>query len=355
MLEKLSLIEQKYEALTQKLCDPEILNDISSYKKITKERSDTEEVYNKIKEYKSVLKELADAEKIITSEKDQEMVEYLKAEIEDMRNTIDALKDEITVLLTPKDPLEGKNIIMEIRSGAGGDEAALFAGELYRMYIKYAENRGWKTEVLSGNVTDLGGVKEIVFSIRGEKVYSYLEYESGVHRVQRVPLTESGGRVHTSTVTVAVLPEAEEFDVEINPADLKIDTYRSSGAGGQHVNKTESAIRITHVPSGVVVACQEERSQHQNREKAMRILRSKLLEEKQKQQEKMISDSRKTQVGTGDRSEKIRTYNFPQSRITDHRIGFSVHNIEGVLNGDLEDIINALRDYAQQLKLKAVG
>lgn len=354
MLEKFQLIEDKYDALTHKLCDQEVLNNPNTYKEVAKERAGMEEVYNKIKEYKRFLKEREESENLLKTEKDQEMIEYLKIEVGNLKSSEETLEKKITMLLTPKDPMEGKNTIMEIRSGAGGDEAALFAGELYRMYVKYAEGKGWRTETLSGNVTDLGGVKEIVFSIKGENVYSFLQFESGVHRVQRVPLTESGGRVHTSTITVAVLPEAEEFDVEIRSEDLKVDTYRSSGAGGQHVNKTESAIRITHVPSGVIVACQEERSQHQNREKAMRILRSKLLEEKIRQQEKMIAASRKTQVGTGDRSEKIRTYNFPQSRITDHRIGLSVHNVEEVLNGKLDVIVEALRNYSQELKLKAI-
>jgi len=354
MLEKFQLIEDKYEALTHKLCDQEVLNNPNTYKEVAKERAGMEEVYNKIKEYRRFIKEREESENLLKTEKDAEMLEYLKKEVGNLKSAEETLGKEITVLLTPKDPMEGKNTIMEIRSGAGGDEAALFAGELYRMYVKYAEGKGWKVETLSGNVTDLGGVKEIVFSVKGENVYSFLQFESGVHRVQRVPLTESGGRVHTSTITVAVLPEAEEFDVEIRPEDLKIDTYRASGAGGQHVNKTESAIRITHVPTGVIVACQEERSQHQNREKAMRILRSKILEEKIRTQEKEIAASRKTQVGTGDRSEKIRTYNFPQSRITDHRIGVSVHNVEDVLNGKLDVLIEALRNYSQELKLKAI-
>ncbi|MFH1454385.1 MAG: peptide chain release factor 1 [Armatimonadota bacterium] len=353
MLDKLKSIQTKYDELTQKLCDQSILNNPDIYKNIAKERASLEETYNKSKEYTDLLKDLEEAEKMAEGEKDAEMSEYLKTEIARLKEFKDKLTEELVILLTPADPMEGKNIIMEIRSGAGGDEAALFAGELYRMYLRYAEGRGWRTETLSGHVTDLGGVKEIVFSVKGDKVYSFLQFESGVHRVQRVPLTESGGRVHTSTVTVAVLAEAEEFDVEVSPNDLRIDTYRASGAGGQHVNKTDSAVRITHVPTGVVVACQDERSQHQNRDKAMRILRSKLLEQRRIEQEKAIASARKTQVGTGDRSEKIRTYNFPQSRITDHRIPFSVHNVEEVLNGYLEEIINALKEYQQQLRLKA--
>ena len=277
-------------------------------------------------------------------------------EIHQLQKQIEELEPEIKKLLLPKDPYAGKNVIIEIRPGAGGDEAALFAGDLFRMYTKYAERVGWKWEIMDAQPTELGGFKEVVFEINGFEVYSHMKYESGVHRVQRVPDTEASGRIHTSTVTVAVLPEADEVDeIVINPADLKVDTYRAQGAGGQHVNKTESAIRITHIPTGVIVACQEERSQHQNRDKAMRQLRAKLLEAERVRAEKELTDSRRSQVGTGDRSEKVRTYNYPQSRVTDHRIGLSQMNLSNVLQGDLESIVEALQVDEQQQLLQAAN
>jgi peptide chain release factor 1 len=285
-------------------------------------------------------------------ESDPDSLEYLSSELRSLTERHSQLQDELMLLLTPKDPRADKNIIMEIRAGAGGEEAALFAGDLFRMYGKYAEKLGWKTETISSNPTELGGFKEIIFSVTGRGAWARFKYESGVHRVQRVPDTEASGRIHTSTITVAVLIEAEEMDVEINPVDLRIDTFRSSGAGGQHVNKTESAVRITHLPTVLVVACQDERSQHQNREKAMRVLRAKLLEMKQRQQEMEIAETRRNQVGTGDRSEKIRTYNYPQSRITDHRIGLTVHNLPSVLEGNIDEMIEALMLNEQKEKLK---
>lgn len=355
MLDKLLSIEKKYEELNNLLCQENVIANPQEYKRVAKERAGIEDIVSLIREYRKLLSDMEEAKKMVKAEKDPEFSEFLAQEIKSLTERREKMEEELTVLLLPKDPYADKNIIMEIRGGAGGDEAALFGMELYRMYSKYAENKGWKTEVLSSNTTGLGGLKEVVFSIAGKDVYSHLKFESGVHRVQRVPATEASGRIHTSTVTVAVLPEAEEFDVEINPVDLRIDTYRSSGAGGQHVNKTDSAVRITHLPTNLVVACQDERSQHQNREKAMRILRSKLYEMKQEEEERKIAQSRKMQVGTGDRSEKIRTYNFPQSRITDHRIGLSVHNIEKFLLGEIDEMVDALMMAEQREKLQKVS
>lgn len=355
MLDKLIRLQEKYDNITQQLCDPAIVSDMEKYKQLSKERSDMEEVVSLGAKYREIQKQIEDAKALLEIEEDNEMREYLKEEIFEKEQELEKTTSNILLQLLPKDPYEDKNIIMEIRQGAGGKEAALFASELMRMYMKYAEIKRFKTEILDINETELDGIKEVVISIKGKRVYPALKFESGVHRVQRVPDTEASGRVHTSTVTVAVLPEAEEVDVEINPADLRIDTYRSSGAGGQHVNKTDSAIRITHIPSGIVVACQEERSQFQNRDKAMRILRSKLLEAARRKQEEEIASSRKTQVGTGERSEKIRTYNFPQSRITDHRISFNMYNLEAVLEGDLDKIVEALQNHEKEEMLKNAG
>lgn len=342
MIEKLQSYEKKYEELTRKLCDQELISNIQEYQKVAKERASIEEVVHRFEEYKKLLGELEEAQKMLRSEQDSDFRTFLEGEIEAFQKGRNEIEKSLQLLLLPKDPYADRNIIMEIRAGAGGEEAALFAGELFRMYSRYAERRGWKYEVMSSNPTELGGFKEVVFSIAGSGVWSEMKYESGVHRVQRVPATEASGRIHTSTVTVAVLAEAEEVDVQINPQELRIDTYRSSGAGGQHVNKTDSAIRITHLPTGIVVACQDERSQHQNRDKAMRILRSKLLERLLTQQEQEMAQARRSQVGRGDRSEKIRTYNFPQSRVTDHRIGLTVHNLERFLAGDLDEMVQAL-------------
>jgi peptide chain release factor 1 len=342
LIEKLQSYEKKYEELTRKLCDQELISNIQEYQKVAKERASIEEVVHRFEEYKKLLGELEEAQKMLRSEQDSDFRTFLEGEIEAFQKGRNEIEKSLQLLLLPKDPYADRNIIMEIRAGAGGEEAALFAGELFRMYSRYAERRGWKYEVMSSNPTELGGFKEVVFSIAGSGVWSEMKYESGVHRVQRVPATEASGRIHTSTVTVAVLAEAEEVDVQINPQELRIDTYRSSGAGGQHVNKTDSAIRITHLPTGIVVACQDERSQHQNRDKAMRILRSKLLERLLTQQEQEMAQARRSQVGRGDRSEKIRTYNFPQSRVTDHRIGLTVHNLERFLAGDLDEMVQAL-------------
>ena len=355
MFDKLQSAENRYEELNLKLSDPVVISNQDEYRKLMKEHSSLEEIVNKYREYKKVNQDIADAKELLKEKLDDDFREMVEAELEEAREKIEIIKKELQILLLPKDQNDEKNVIMEIRSGAGGDEAALFAGVLFRMYSMYAESKGWKLEVLDSNANEIGGFKEIIFSIQGAGAYSRLKYESGVHRVQRVPATESSGRIHTSTVTVAVLPEVEEVDVEINPNDLVIDTFRASGAGGQHVNKTESAIRITHVPTGIVVTCQDERSQHKNREKAMRILRSKLYEIAQEQQNSELAQERKSQVGTGDRSEKIRTYNYPQSTVTDHRIGLNLYRIDEILDGDLDEIIDALITDEQTKKLSGIS
>lgn len=355
MLDKIEIFEKKYKDLSAKLCKAEVINNTEIYKKIAKERASLEDVVEAGIEYKNLIKELKEAEELSVNEEDRQMKDFLSNEIKRLKNEVAQQEEKIALLLLPKDAFENKNIIMEIRAGAGGDEAALFAAELYRMYLRFAEKNRFKVEVLSGNPTGLGGVKEIIFSISGNGVYPKFKYESGVHRVQRVPKTESSGRIHTSTVTVAVLPEAEEFDVKVNSSELKVDTYRASGAGGQHVNKTDSAVRITHLPTGIIVACQDERSQHQNREKALRILRARLLERLKMEQEEAIATSRKSQIGSGDRAEKVRTYNFPQGRITDHRISLTAHNLEAVLNGYLDEIVQALQENERKEKLHMIG
>ena len=348
MEKKLNLIEQRYEDLGKQLCDIETANDPEKFKVLNKERSSLEETVTLYRDYKALAKAIDESKNMLRYEEDKELSDYIAGELDSQTKEYEKLSEKLYIMLLPKDPYDEKDIIMEIRGGAGGDESALFAGEVFRMYCKYAEKKGWKTELINSNMTGLGGVKEVVFSINGKNVYSRMKYESGVHRVQRVPETESSGRVHTSTITVAVLIEPEDVDVQVNAVDLRVDTYRSSGAGGQHVNKTDSAIRITHIPTGIVVACQDERSQHQNRDKAMKLLRAKLLEQEQIRQRSEMASAKKQQVGSGDRSEKIRTYNFPQSRLTDHRIGLSLHNLEFILEGDLDPIFDALNLYAQQ-------
>ncbi len=353
--EKLQEFANRFDELTAQLCDPDLIADNARYRQVAKERSELEPLAVASKKYLSLAQEKKDVLESIDAESDPEMLELFRAELPRLNQELEALSEELKVLMMPKSPYDDKNVIVEIRPAAGGDEAGLFANDLFKMYCSYAEAQGWKVSVLDASPTEIGGLKEIVFEIDGDKVYSYLKFESGVHRVQRVPTTESGGRIHTSTVTVAVLPEADEVEeVQVDPKELRIDTYRSSGAGGQHVNKTDSAIRITHLPTGLVVACQEERSQLQNKERAMRLLKTKLFEMERERQEAELAADRKSQVGTGDRSEKIRTYNYPQSRVTDHRVGVSVQNLPSVMSGDLEPFIIALQAEEQQKLLEEV-
>lgn len=342
VLDQLEAIHQRYNELNQLLCDPKVLQDPAKLRQLSKEHADLEKQNQAYLDYKSVIEQLQEAKEMQNDPLDDEMKELVKAEIEELTNRKRELEEEIRLLLLPKDPNDEKNVIVEIRGAAGGEEAALFAADLYRMYTRFAERQGWKVELLDANATGLGGLKEVVFSIQGKGAYSRLKYESGAHRVQRIPSTESGGRIHTSTATVAVLPEAEEVEIEINDKDLRIDTFCSSGPGGQSVNTTKSAVRITHLPTGIVVSCQDEKSQIKNRERAMRVLRARLFDLKQREEQEKMASTRKMQVGTGDRSERIRTYNFPQSRVTDHRIGLTLHKLDLVLDGDLDEIIQQL-------------
>ena len=339
MFDKLENVEKRYEELNAKISDPEVISNQSEWQKYMKEHADIEEVVEKYREYKNLVKTIEDLKEMLN---DKEMHDLAQMELDEAREKMPKIEEELKFLLVPKDPNDDKNVIVEIRGGAGGEESSLFAGDLFRMYSMYAERKRWKMEVLNLNETDLGGIKEVTFMITGKGAYSRLKFESGVHRVQRVPDTESSGRIHTSTATVAVLPEVDDVAIEINPTDLKVDTFRASGAGGQHVNKTESAIRITHIPTGVIVECQTERSQIQNRETAMKMLRSKLYEAELEKQNSEQASARRSQVGSGDRSEKIRTYNFPQGRITDHRIGLSMYQVDEFLNGGIDEMIDAL-------------
>lgn len=353
MFDKLQGIEDKLEKINSSLCDPEGVSNQEEYKKLMREAKTLTPIVEKFREYKKANSDLTEAKEMLAdSSLDKEFRDMASEEAAEAQKKTEELKEELKVLLLPKDPNDYKNVIVEIRGGAGGEEAALFAGSLFRMYSMYAERKGWKTEIMNENPTELGGYKEISFMIEGEGAYSRLKFESGVHRVQRVPETESQGRVHTSTVTVAVLPEAEEVEFTLDPADLQIDVFRSSGAGGQKVNKTSSAIRVTYLPTGMVVECQDERSQYKNKDKALKVLRSRLLEEKTAKQNAEIAGERRSQVGTGDRSERIRTYNFPQGRVSDHRIGLTLYKIEAIMNGDLDEIIDALvtADTAEKLK-----
>lgn len=348
-LKNLELIEKHYEELVHKLASPEILSDQELYQKHTKELSSIKDMVEKYREYRSTL---ADIENLKQMMKDKEVREIASEELKEKEKAQVILKDELEFMLLPKDPDDDKDIFIEIRAGAGGDEAALFVGELFRMYLRYAEKQGFETEVIDSSPTGLGGYKETVFAVHGKGAYAIFKYERGVHRVQRVPATEASGRVHTSTVSVAVMPEADDVDIKIDDKDLRIDTFRSGGAGGQNVNKVSSAVRITHIPSNTVVVCQEERSQHQNRAKAMKLLTSRMLEEKIIKHKNEQDELRRVQIGTGDRSEKIRTYNFSQNRVTDHRIGLSVHNIDGILEGKLEELFGALSAADKAVKLE---
>ncbi|MFW5712432.1 MAG: peptide chain release factor 1 [Spirochaetota bacterium] len=354
MIDKLEGIAERYHEVEQLISDPEIMKDMQRYRGLMQEHSQLRETVEEFEKYKQVAQEVEDARALIEGEDDPEMREMAKEELEALEEKKESLTDNLKTLLIPKDPLDGKNIIMEIRAGTGGEEAALFAADLYRMYSRFAEENKWKLEVLSSNETGIGGFKEISVSIAGKNVYENLRYESGVHRVQRVPSTESGGRIHTSAVTVAVLPEAEETDIEINNEDLKIDVFRSSGPGGQSVNTTDSAVRITHVPTGTVVTCQDEKSQHKNKAKALRVLRARLYEEEENKRHEERAETRKSQVGSGDRSERIRTYNYPQNRVTDHRINLTIHKLDQVMQGDLNEIIDHLKYSARQEYLKEV-
>lgn len=355
LLEKIKTYEDSYASLMQKMADAGNDNDVETIKECGKKISDLEEIIDLAKKYRSAVSAIEDAKELIKSEKDEEMKEFLKEELNKSIDSKENLEGSIKRFLTPKDPNDLKNILVEIRGGAGGDEAALFAGELYRMYTRYAENRKWQHNVLSSNSLGIGGFKEIIFEVNGRGAYGVMKYESGVHRVQRVPVTESSGRIHTSTVTVAVLPEAEEVDVHIDPGQIRIDVFRSSGPGGQSVNTTDSAVRITHIPTGMVVSCQDEKSQLQNKERALKILRARLLEIEQQKQQDLETRVRKSQIGTGDRSERIRTYNFPQSRLTDHRINFTTHRLTEILEGDMDEMVNALKQEDEEKKLEQIG
>ena len=355
MFENLAIFDKRYEELNRKLCDPAVACDPEQSKELMKEVRSIEPIVEKYREYRKTEQAEDGARQIMAEESDRELRRMAEDEINGARADRERIAEELKYLLLPRDPNDEKNVIVEIRGGAGGEEAALFSGVLFRMYSMYAQSRGWKTEIMNANETELGGFKEISFMITGDGAYSRLKYESGVHRVQRVPETEQQGRIHTSTATVAVLPEVEEVEFELDPNDLKIDTFRSSGAGGQHINKTSSAIRVTHLPTGMVVECQDERSQYKNKDRALKILRSRLYERKQKEQDDQVAAERRSQVGTGDRSERIRTYNYPQGRVTDHRIGLTLYRLDAVLNGDLDEILDALiaADRAEKLKNSA--
>ncbi|MEW9677047.1 peptide chain release factor 1 [Lentibacillus sp. L22] len=355
MLDRLQSLEDRYNKLNELLSDPEVINDTKKLREYSKEQSDLQEVVDTYRNYKDITSQLEDAKAMLDDNLDEEMAEMVKAEIAELTDSKEELEERLKVLLLPKDPNDDKNVIMEIRGAAGGDEAALFAGDLYRMYSRYAESQGWKTEVLEAHTTGVGGYKEIIFMINGTGAYSKLKYENGAHRVQRVPETESGGRIHTSTATVAVLPETEEVEVEINEKDIRVDTYASSGPGGQSVNTTMSAVRLTHEPTGIVVSIQDEKSQIKNKEKAMKVLRARIYDKYQQEAQAEYDESRKSAVGTGDRSERIRTYNFPQNRVTDHRINLTIQKLDQILTGKLDEIIDALLIEEQTKKLEQIG
>lgn len=352
MFDKIEIFDKRYSELSQRLYEPSVASNPDEFQKVMKELKSIEEIVLTYRDYKSAVESEKESLEILGETSDAELKELAQAELDEAKASIETLSEKLKILLLPKDPNDERNVIVEIRGGAGGEESALFSAVLFRMYSMYSEKHGYKIEVINANETELGGYKEISFMIEGDGAYSRFKYESGVHRVQRVPETESQGRVHTSTTTVAVLPEAEDVELEIDPSDLKIDTFRSSGAGGQHINKTSSAIRITHIPTGTVVECQDERSQYKNKDKALKVLKSRLLKEKQDKQASEIAADRKSQVGTGDRSERIRTYNYPQGRLSDHRIGLTLYKLEDILNGNLDEVIDALiaADRAEKLK-----
>ena len=354
MLDKLQAVEDKFLELESLISDPDVLNDINRWQRFNKEHSALAPIVEKYREYKKVCQGIEDDKAMFAEQLDDEMRKLVEEELAEYRRRKEQLDQELPIILLPKDPNDEKSVIVEIRGGVGGEEAALFAGDLFRMYSRYAEKQGWKIDIIDANATEIGGYKEISFSVEGYGAYSKLKYESGTHRVQRVPVTESGGRIHTSAVTVAVLPEAEEVEVDIKPNELRIDTYCASGAGGQYVNRTETAIRITHLPTGIVVQCQDEKSQLKNKEKAMKVLRARIQEKAVQEQNDAVAADRRSQVGSGDRSERIRTYNFPQGRVTDHRIGLTLHKIDFILNGELDELLNALITADQAEKMKQV-
>ncbi|MCL4517513.1 MAG: peptide chain release factor 1 [Firmicutes bacterium] len=354
MLEKLAALAEKYDELERFLSDPEVIADQPRFQKYARAHAGLNQIVGKYEEYRQAMKGIEDAREMLKEKLEDDFREMVQAELAELQEKQARLEEELKILLLPRDPNDEKNVIVEIRAGTGGDEAALFAADLFRMYTRYAERQGWRTELMSSNTTEIGGFKEVIFIIEGEGAYSRMKYESGVHRVQRVPATEASGRIHTSAATVAVLPEAEEVDVEINPNDLRIDVYRSGGHGGQSVNTTDSAVRVTHLPTGLVVACQDEKSQLKNKEKALRILRARLLDKFQQEQQAEEARNRKTQVGTGDRSERIRTYNFPQGRMTDHRIGLTLYRLDSIMDGDIDEVVTALITADQAEKLRRV-
>jgi len=354
MFDRLNELETKFAVLAEEISDPNVIADNARWRVLMKEHSDLTPVMDAYREYKRLEESVEEAKELLNESSDEDLRQLAKEELKDSQAALEQVAEELKVLLLPKDPNDDKNVIVEIRGGAGGDEAALFANTLYRMYGHYAERRRWKTEIMSSNANEIGGFKEVVFQINGRGAYSRLKYESGVHRVQRVPETESQGRIHTSTVTVAVLPEAEDVDINLDMNDVRVDVYRSSGNGGQSVNTTDSAVRVTHMPSGIVVACQDEKSQHKNKDKALKILRSKLFDLEQEKMQSQLSAERRSQIGTGDRSERIRTYNFPQGRVTDHRISLTLHKLDAVLNGDLDEILDNCITQDQANKLAAV-
>jgi peptide chain release factor 1 len=355
MLDKVKLVEERYEELNQLMADPEVVTDHVQVAEYAQEQAEIQELVEAYRKYQALERELDDTQELIELEDDADMRELAEQEITHLESAMDVLYDRMRLLLLPRDPNDDKHVIMEIRAGAGGDEAGIFAADLYRMYTRYAEAHRWKTDLLSSHDTGVGGFKEVIFEIAGKGAYSRLKYESGVHRVQRVPVTESQGRIHTSTATVAVLPEIDDVEIEINPADLEIDVYISSGPGGQHMQKNATAVRITHKPTGMIVSCESERSQTQNRERAMAVLRARLYEAEQQKQLEERGEERRLQVGSGERSEKIRTYNYPQNRVTDHRIGLTLYRLEGIVNGDLDEIIDELATTDQAERLQAIG